>query len=250
MKYWRYHAGEPWRNRVTVRDSNRGGMCLTWYENGVPITKSAKTRDRFKAIIQAEAKAAELLEIKRLKRRYYAPDAEIVQMRQDLMRVARERGMADGYAPSISVYLKRGAFTVGRVCAAFAGYRPGGGKHRRPVHSWMEAMRLFSLRPWYEDYHTSERTVLRDLRDVALRCGHPGIMPTLREYDRHGRWAWTGVRKRMGGLTWAEIAERANLTMPANRAASSALRKGQKLSKGQHLQPPTPEQRKSTREAA
>lgn len=219
-KWWVYHAGERFKNRVTLREQRVGSIAMTWCEGGRDRRKHTGTHDRFRAIIIAEEKAAELLG-KRPKRPTYRPEVEIIRIRQDLQRVAQEYGAPPGVAPWARIYAKLGAFSVSRAQSAFSGYRQVG-RYYQCVDSWTAAMRRFGLKPAGHGKYPTERDLLIDLRRVALALGAPLEMPPSEKYDRMGKYRHTTVRTHFPGLGWPEIGDRAGLTTPEQRRTMSA----------------------------
>lgn len=216
--HWCYHAGQPFVNRVAVREGKRGSISMTWVENGRDRRKHTGTRVRFKAMCMAENKAAELLA--RLPKTY-RPEAEIIAIRADLLRVGRLCGQAEGVAPSPRDYVKHGTFSVSRVQSAFSGYEQRG-RYYQPVDGWTTVVKKFGLRCAAWDRAT-ERDLLIDLRRVALSLGKPLDMPSSKEYEQRGRWGHNCVRRHFKGMSWPEIGDRAGLATSARRRAMSEL---------------------------
>lgn len=224
-KYWRFHVGERFVNRVTLHTQRHGTIRMTWVEGGKLRAKYTGTRDKFRAIIMAEEKAVELLA--KRKKPTYRPESEIMAIRLDLLRVARETGKPDGVAPQLHDYEKLGRFSVSRTLSAFAGYRQVT-TYYMPVDTWSVAMRKFGFKPAGYWRNATERDLLKDLRRVALMLGRPLEMPPSDVYNALGNYAHTTVRGRFPGMGWPEIGDRAGLQTPAKRRALSALIRGKR----------------------
>lgn len=242
-KYWHYFAGKPWVNRVVAQENRYGTIRIVWTEDKKVRAKHVGSHDRFKAVIAAENKAAELLE-KRKAKRTYRPTKEIIEIRADLIRVARLLGRPEGVAPRAWAYREHGVYGITRVQSAFSGWRfSASGKTKHPKDTWVQAMKRYGLKP-AGHWRTFElRDVLMDLRRVALKIGKPFEMPGAVTYDRHGKWRATTVRDRFKGMTWPEIGDQAGLETPKHRRDMA-----EKMARDRR--PPTLEQQQSTREAA
>lgn len=147
----------------------------------------------------------------------------LVAMRSDLLRVAREDGMPDGFAPSIHVYNERGrgCFSATRIMAVWEGYDPA--KSYRPRVTWAQAMRRFGLRTARDLWTHEEEEVFRDLYRVAIVVERPHEMPTANEYRRHGRKDDRALRRRFG--SWNRLAELAGLEpRPRGGAGKAQMR--------------------------
>lgn len=226
LKSWRYKAGKPRINRVTVREQwgapggrSGGTIRMEYWLDGKKRFEATGTHDHFKAVILCERKADELLAIYQgrlheLRRRRGH------QMRQDLLRVARRVEMPEDYAPPLLVYQKHGRFTVCEIRTHTAGTIIKG-KSRNPVAHWCESVRALGLKPAKGHRFPKTSQVIADIRRVALKVGRPSRMPTLREYARHGKYSDTTIRNKLG-KRWGEVARAVCLDMsPAWRALHS-----------------------------
>lgn len=128
---------------------------------------------------------------------------KLVALRSDLVRVARMTHGMEGVAPSLASYIRHGRWSHNKIRGAVGGYRQGSGSP--PRLSWTEAVPHYGLEPCRDALIPSDRTVLADLRRVAMAVGRPRRMPTAEEYLAHGRHGTSLVQRRFGGWNLAAL---------------------------------------------
>lgn len=131
----------------------------------------------------------------------------MIAMRQDLVRVARERGCPEGFAPPVLYYREHGRFVDKTIIGVIGGYD----EHGNALLCWGDAMQKLGLRMWAEHFHADPERVKRDVYRVAVALGRPFRMPPRAKYKRQGRWAPCTVMKHMGVSTWGEVADHLKL---------------------------------------
>lgn len=204
-KFWRYKAGQKRINRVTVREARISGTIrMEWYKGGRHFVATG-THSKERAIVMCEAKADELMAEYKAAQRAKRERGDVL-VRLDMVRVARELGIPEGYAPPITAYRSLGRYSTVRVRIV------GGMRNRNPILQWCGAVTRYGLKPYRRHYHPTPQMLVADLRRVALKLGHPAVMPTLREYRDHGMWTTTTVRRQLAPI-WADVARSVGLAM-------------------------------------
>jgi hypothetical protein len=230
-KYWHYFAGKPFVNRVVAQENRYGTIRIVWVEDGRTRAKHTGSYDRFRAVIEAENKAAELLTKRNArKRRTYRTAGEIMAIRADLEQVARKLNLPKGVAPKAWDYRKHGRYNITRVQSAFVGWKSSKTKKsKRPAESWTSAMKRYGFTPAGYRRNVGTSTLFADLRRVAMLLGKPGELPGANTYDRLGKWSSTCLRNRYPGRTWPEIGDEAGLSASAVRRQKADKQRGRAL---------------------
>lgn len=205
---WVRHIGRRKFNRVTVR--RRAGLSsieMYWRENKRSQYATLGHANKERAIGQAWAKAEELSAAKAT----HFPQTKVLAIRSDLVRVARELGLPEGYAPPRKRYMELGQFTDCAVRATFRGYTSVTFKHGRstnPRDQWGEAIAKFGLRiaDTLRRGTASHSLVSADVRRVSLLLGIPGRLPSYRQYRAAGgRWAPRTVCHYLDVKGWTDV---------------------------------------------
>lgn len=135
----------------------------------------------------------------------------LLALRGDLVRIAREAGVPEGYGPPQLAYRRHGRFSEKCVMGWLGGYLPNG----NPRLSWRRALAALHLKTWGDLYHTNRDRLAVDIRRVALAIGRPHHMPPRARYRGLGRWDPTAVFHHFGVRNWNEVA--AELGLQRNR---------------------------------
>lgn len=216
---WDYKAGVPYRNRVRVYErAHSSSLMMEWAQNGSHY-KSLRHSNKTRAVKEAEAKAAEL---EAALPKTHEPTERLVAMRADLIRVARLTNQPDGVAPSCEKYRKLGSWTDVRVRGAFLGYRRTKNGSVNPRDTWTQAMHKFGLKTVRETQTTTTAKVAADVRRVAMLAGKPGMMPTMADIRRFGRYQEKTVMLYLRVTNWVEAADYLQLAMDPRRREHSA----------------------------
>jgi len=150
---------------------------------------------------------------------------ELVAIRHDLLRVARDTRLPDGVGPQRHVYAEHGRVGTAYVRAAIGGWRYPEHANQQPEMTWDEAIRAYGLTPHSETRTVSDKELIEDLRRVGHLNGQgPDGLPPVEVYKQHGRWSWMTVLRRFGGqpMSWYRVGEYARL-QPVARAKRGSI---------------------------
>lgn len=136
----------------------------------------------------------------------------LIALRSDVVRVARDCGVPEGYGPPMLAYKRNGRFSDKAVMGWLGGYRPDGNARI----TWRAALAKFHLKMWGDLYHADPARIAEDVRRVARLLGRPHHIPPRKKYNRLGDWDHTSVYLHLGVTTWEGAAER--LDLRPNRA--------------------------------
>lgn len=146
------------------------------------------------------------------------------ELRADLVRVARECGRPDGVSPSEEEYRRHGRFSPYAVMmTASEGRRRLVGGQARPRLTWAQSVKRLGVpspETLRRNYVTPEK-IIADLRRLARQRGEPGRVPSRGYYEKHGRFAGSGVIRKFG--SWRAAAEAAGLTSRNRRPTQARM---------------------------